>query len=208
MVSAGSPSSQNRTSSTGVLIRSSAHAGGDGSGKAGGSSRSNGGTSDGGGCNSSVFGTKVLMAEGSTKAIEKVKVGDKVGDTDPKTGEPRIETVSAAIKGTGLKHLVKVTIDVDGKGAGRSAHCAILRVVVCRSEDPGRSPSTSEVGPRGMDGIVRRASGDVPQLHVSLDLLAERRPLDPSSLKGASREIDSRFRPIPERGSTCPLWAS
>lgn len=47
--------------------------------------------------------------------------------TDLKTGETRIETVSAEIKGKGLKHLVEVMIDVGGKSAGRSAHCAILR---------------------------------------------------------------------------------
>jgi hypothetical protein len=101
-VSAGSPSSQNRSSSTGVLIRSSAHAGGGGSGKA-----------DGGGCNSFVPGTKVLMTEGSTKAKEKVEVGDKVVADRPQDRETRTETVSAEIKGKGLKHLVKVTIDVD-----------------------------------------------------------------------------------------------
>ncbi|MEU6098672.1 hypothetical protein [Streptomyces sp. NPDC047079] len=57
-------------------------------------------------------GTKVLMADGSTKPIEKVKAGDKVVTTDPKTGETRVETVTAEIKGQGLKHLVKVTIAV------------------------------------------------------------------------------------------------
>lgn len=111
--------------------------GGGGSGKADGSSRSKAGTSggagsgksdgggsgggSGGGCNSFVPGTKVLMADGSTKAIEKVKVGDKVVATDTKTGETRIETVSAEIAGKGLKHLVKVTIDVDGKAGSKTA---------------------------------------------------------------------------------------
>ncbi|MFD8077149.1 polymorphic toxin-type HINT domain-containing protein [Streptomyces sp. NPDC059718] len=104
--------------------------GGGGGGKSGGSSRSNGGSSGGGGsgksgeggtCNSFVPGTKVLMADGSTKAIEKVKVGDKVVATDPKTGETRTETVTAEIKGRGLKHLVKVTIDIDGKHGSKTA---------------------------------------------------------------------------------------
>nr|WP_308340505.1 MULTISPECIES: Hint domain-containing homing endonuclease [unclassified Streptomyces] len=54
----------------------------------------------GGSCpinNSFTPGTKVLMADGSTKPIEDVKVGDKVKATDPKTGETRIETVTAEI---------------------------------------------------------------------------------------------------------------
>jgi hypothetical protein len=61
------------------------------------------------------------MADGSTKPIEKVKTGDKVVATDPKTGETRIETVTAEIKGQGLKHLVKVTIDTDGKKGTKKA---------------------------------------------------------------------------------------
>ncbi|MFE5297318.1 ricin-type beta-trefoil lectin domain protein [Streptomyces sp. NPDC056632] len=109
--------------------------GGGGGGKSGGSSRSNGGSSGGGGSgradggggggscpvNSFVPGTKVLMADGSTKPIEKVKAGDKVVATDPESGENVVETVSAEIKGQGLKHLVKVTIDLDGKGGSKAA---------------------------------------------------------------------------------------
>ncbi|MET9438116.1 polymorphic toxin-type HINT domain-containing protein [Streptomyces sp. NPDC006551] len=93
-------------------------------GSNGGSSRSSGGSS-GGSCNRSdnsfTPGTKVLMADGSTKPIEQVKTGDKVVATDPKTGESRIETVTAEIKGEGLKHLVKVTIDTDGKAGSKTA---------------------------------------------------------------------------------------
>ncbi|MCX5125514.1 polymorphic toxin-type HINT domain-containing protein [Streptomyces sp. NBC_00347] len=105
-------------------------------GSSGGSARSKGGSSgsggsgkteggSGGSCstagNSFVPGTKVLMADGSAKAIEKVKTGDKILATDPKTGETRVETVSAEIKGKGLKHLVKITIDVDGTSGSKTA---------------------------------------------------------------------------------------
>ncbi|MFJ8666971.1 ricin-type beta-trefoil lectin domain protein [Streptomyces sp. NPDC093600] len=97
-------------------------------GDSGGSSRSKGGSSGSGdsgkaveGCNSFVPGTKVLMADGSTKPIDKVETGDKVVATDPKTGETRIETVTAEIKGQGLKRLVKVTIDTDGKAGTKTA---------------------------------------------------------------------------------------
>lgn len=65
--------------------------------------------------NSFVPGTKVLMADGTTKPIEQVKNGDKVLATDPETGETAVETVTAEIKGEGVKHLVKVTI-ATGKG--------------------------------------------------------------------------------------------
>ncbi|MFV2117310.1 ricin-type beta-trefoil lectin domain protein [Streptomyces sp. Act-28] len=98
-------------------------------GSSGGSSRGGGGSSGGGGAgkaeeggscpinNSFTPGTKVLMADGSTKPIEKVKPGDKVLATDPKTGETRVETVTAGIKGRGLKHLVTITIALDGENA-------------------------------------------------------------------------------------------
>ena len=113
----------------------SSSGGGKGSSKSGGSSgasaRGSGGTSSGGGkkasdgegdtCNSFVPGTKVLMADGSTKRIEDVKTGDKVKATDPKTGETRVETVTAEITGKGLKNLVRITIDLDGKHGSKSA---------------------------------------------------------------------------------------
>lgn len=103
-------------------------------GSSGGSARSKGGSSgsggsgkaDGGGScsvasNSFVPGTKVLMADGSVKAIEKVETGDKILATDPKTGETRVETVTAQIKGEGLKHLVTITIDIDGDAGSKTA---------------------------------------------------------------------------------------
>ncbi|NEY33723.1 Rhs family-like protein, partial [Streptomyces sp. PRKS01-65] len=65
-----------------------------------------------GAANSFVPGTKVLMADGSTKPIEKVKAGDQVVATDPKTGRTSVQTASATIIGKGTKHLVKVTLSV------------------------------------------------------------------------------------------------
>lgn len=60
--------------------------------------------------NSFLPGTQVLMADGTTKPIEQVTNGDQVLATDPETGETAVETVTAEIKGEGLKHLVKVTV--------------------------------------------------------------------------------------------------
>lgn len=42
--------------------------------------------------------TLVLMADGTKKAIEKVKPGDKVLATDPETGEQVAKTVKDTIK--------------------------------------------------------------------------------------------------------------
>ncbi|MEU8616996.1 ricin-type beta-trefoil lectin domain protein [Streptomyces sp. NPDC048623] len=100
--------------------------GGKPGGSSGGSSRSHGGSSGSGGsgksgCNSFAPGTRVLMADGSTKPIEKVRTGDKVLATDPKTGQTRVETVTAEIKGQGLKHLVEITVDTDGKAGSKTA---------------------------------------------------------------------------------------
>ncbi|MFI6033094.1 polymorphic toxin-type HINT domain-containing protein [Streptomyces sp. NPDC051315] len=65
-------------------------------------------------CESNSFkpGTRVLMADGSTKPIEKVKVGDKVVATDPRTGKTSVQTATATIIGKGTKRLVKVTLSV------------------------------------------------------------------------------------------------
>jgi RHS repeat-associated protein len=102
-------------------------------GSSGGSARGNGGSSGSGGSgkagggdscpinNSFVPGTRVLMADGTTKPIEDVRPGDRVRATDPKTGETRVETVTAAIAGGGVKHLVKITIDTDGTSGSATA---------------------------------------------------------------------------------------
>jgi hypothetical protein len=73
------------------------------------------GSSGGGGCNSFVPGTKVLLAGGKTKNIEDVKVGDKVVATDPATGKTRLEPVIAAFGGIVYTNLVQITVDTDGK---------------------------------------------------------------------------------------------
>lgn len=71
--------------------------------------------------NSFTPGTRVLMADGTSKAIRDVDIGDEVLATDPETGETRTEKVTAEIKGKGLKHLVRVTIDIDGKAGNKTA---------------------------------------------------------------------------------------
>ncbi|WP_371659893.1 ricin-type beta-trefoil lectin domain protein [Streptomyces sp. NBC_00280] len=94
--------------------------GGSGRDDSGGDGGSGGGSP---GCTNNSFTpeTRVLMADGSTKAIKDVEVGDKVVATDPETGETRVETVTSEIKGKRLKHLVKLTIDNDGKKGAKTA---------------------------------------------------------------------------------------
>ncbi len=69
------------------------------------------------GCNSFLPGTRVLMADGSTKPIEDVDVDDRVAARDPETGKEGIRPVTSLITGTGEKLLVKITVDADGDGA-------------------------------------------------------------------------------------------
>ncbi|MFC4503264.1 MULTISPECIES: polymorphic toxin-type HINT domain-containing protein [Streptomyces] len=48
-------------------------------------------------CHSFLPGTKVLLADGSTKSIEKVTLGDKVVTTDSKTGKTTVREVAGTI---------------------------------------------------------------------------------------------------------------
>ncbi|GAA3137905.1 MULTISPECIES: Hint domain-containing protein [Nonomuraea] len=64
--------------------------------------------------NSFVPGTPVLMADGSTKPIEKVETGDEVVATDPATGRTEARPVLALISSKGVKKLVDITVTVDG----------------------------------------------------------------------------------------------
>jgi pretoxin HINT domain-containing protein len=65
-------------------------------------------------CNSFAPGTPVLLADGSSKPIEKVELGDLVVATDPETGKTAAKVVTRLIAGEGNKNLVQVTVDTDG----------------------------------------------------------------------------------------------
>ena len=55
--------------------------------------------------------TRVLLADGTTKPIDQITVGDTVTTTNPETGETTPQTVVATIVGEGDKHLVQITIN-------------------------------------------------------------------------------------------------
>ncbi|MCW3840482.1 polymorphic toxin-type HINT domain-containing protein [Micromonospora yasonensis] len=61
--------------------------------------------------NSFAAGTRVLMADGSTKPIEQVRTGDQVIAEDPETGERGPREVTHLIIGQGVKHLVDVEVN-------------------------------------------------------------------------------------------------
>ncbi|MFC6086848.1 LamG-like jellyroll fold domain-containing protein [Sphaerisporangium aureirubrum] len=66
------------------------------------------------GGNSFIAGTLVLMADGTHKPIEDIKVGDQVQATDPQTAHTASKPVTTLITGDGLKQLVTITVDIDG----------------------------------------------------------------------------------------------
>ncbi|MFY1668878.1 polymorphic toxin-type HINT domain-containing protein [Plantactinospora sp. WMMB334] len=68
------------------------------------------------GRNSFTAGTPVLLADGTSRPIEQVRVGDRVLATDPATGTTSAEPVTDILTGAGVKRLVEVTVDPDGRG--------------------------------------------------------------------------------------------
>jgi RHS repeat-associated protein len=71
--------------------------------------------------NSFAADTPVLMADGSAKPIQDVRLGDKVLATDPTTGESGPREVTDLIAGVGEKQLVKITVDVDGQAGDQTS---------------------------------------------------------------------------------------
>ncbi|HET6482782.1 MAG TPA: RHS repeat-associated core domain-containing protein, partial [Actinoplanes sp.] len=63
--------------------------------------------------NSFTPGTRVLLADGTTKPIEQVKLGDQVQATDPETSAQAAKPVTTLILGDGDKTLVKVSVTGD-----------------------------------------------------------------------------------------------
>ena len=61
-------------------------------------------------CNCFLAGTDVLMADGTTKDIEDIQVGDEVAATDPETGESGSRKVTRLIRTDSDKHFNELTI--------------------------------------------------------------------------------------------------
>ncbi|WP_424213962.1 ricin-type beta-trefoil lectin domain protein [Streptomyces sp. BI20] len=113
-VSGGGGKSKTNSGGTGGRSGATARNGGGSSGS-GGSGKASGGSCP---VNSFAPGTKVLMADGTTKAIEDVKAGDQVVATDERTGRNHVKTVTAEITGQGRKNLVTVTFESSEEQGG------------------------------------------------------------------------------------------
>ncbi|MEV5935902.1 polymorphic toxin-type HINT domain-containing protein [Streptomyces sp. NPDC052079] len=74
-------------------------------------------------CKCFLAGTEVLMADGETKKIEKIKVGDEVVATDPETGETRLRKVTRLIVTEDDKHFNELTVETpDGRERLTATH--------------------------------------------------------------------------------------
>ncbi|WP_430792013.1 Hint domain-containing protein, partial [Actinoplanes sp. G11-F43] len=71
--------------------------------------------------NSFLPGTPVLLADGGTRPIEELRIGDMVAATDPLTGSTSARPVTATIIGDGDKKLIDITIDTDGDRGAETA---------------------------------------------------------------------------------------
>ncbi|MET9378866.1 polymorphic toxin-type HINT domain-containing protein [Streptomyces sp. NPDC002992] len=83
------------------------------------------------GCKCFLAGTAVLMADGKSKAIEDVRLGDEVIATDPETGESGAREVTRLIVTEDDKHFNELTIATDGQ----------LEKLTATHEHPFWSPS-------------------------------------------------------------------
>ncbi|MFB9201104.1 polymorphic toxin-type HINT domain-containing protein [Nonomuraea spiralis] len=68
-------------------------------------------------CSSFIPGTKVLMADGTAKRIEDVRIGDMVLASDPKTGRKYSKRVAGLVNSRGIKNLVRITV---GNGSDKA----------------------------------------------------------------------------------------
>lgn len=66
-------------------------------------------------------GTKILTANGKTKSIEEIELGDKIIATDPKTGKTNVREVVRTISTKNDKHFVDLTIDTKNDGVANKA---------------------------------------------------------------------------------------
>ncbi|HEY0638568.1 MAG TPA: polymorphic toxin-type HINT domain-containing protein [Pseudonocardiaceae bacterium] len=87
--------------------------------------------------------TPVLMANGTTKPISEVRLGDHVLATDPQTGRSGPRPVTHLIVGEGTKNLVTLTIDTDGPTGNN------VGTLTATTNHPLWSPTTTTWTPAG-----------------------------------------------------------
>ncbi|MFG2331527.1 DNRLRE domain-containing protein [Streptomyces sp. NPDC048604] len=97
--------------------------------------------------NSFVPGTKVVLADGSTKAIEALREGDEVLATDVESGDTRAREVRATLASKGPKDLVTLTVDVDGRDGNRIGKITSTEAHTYWLPDVGRWAEAADLTP-------------------------------------------------------------
>jgi hypothetical protein len=109
--------------------------------------------------NSFTAETRVLMADGSTKAIADVRIGDHVLATDPATGTTNAHEVVDLITGEGEKHLVDVEVKTkDG----------VRTIVATRGIRSGSTIKAAGSGPMSYDRVMNSSVPTEPSSRWSV----------------------------------------
>lgn len=95
-----------------------------------------------------VPGTRVVMADGTTRPIEDVEVGDLVAATNTAPGEGTLEAqpVTALITSEGSKNLVEITVDTEGDAGTATGTVVATDKHPFWVDDRGRWLKAAELG--------------------------------------------------------------
>src|SRR5699024_7202990 len=121
-----------------------------------------------------VAGTQILMADGSTKSIEDLAVGDMVQTTDPLTGASSAQPVIAPIADTGTKRLFEVSLEgggdpltVTGNHSMWDQHDGWIQVEALSDGATLRSADASSTSVAGVEDLGEYAAFTVYNLSVA-----------------------------------------
>ncbi|WP_238453461.1 HNH endonuclease [Micromonospora sp. ATA51] len=107
--------------------------------------------------NSFVPGTKVVMADGTSKAIEQLKEGDGVLATDVESGENQLRTVTNVRSVEGKKTFITFTVDLDGAAGSKTGSITSTDAHLVWLPDSGMWAKAGQLRP-GM--WLQSAAGD------------------------------------------------
>jgi RHS repeat-associated protein len=162
-------------------------------------------------------GTKVLLANGKTKPIRDIKLGDKIIATDPKTGKTTVREVVRTITTEDDKHFVDLTIHTkqvaaqkaEGKreatGAKTRANSSTLTSTI---NHPFWSPSEKrwiEAGELKPGMTLRTATGDTATLAATRDFEQRQRTHDLTIRDIHTYYVLAGATPVLVHNSNCPL---
>ncbi|MFF5293698.1 RHS repeat-associated core domain-containing protein [Paractinoplanes globisporus] len=157
------------------------------------------------GANSFAAGTLVLMADGSTKRIEDVRIGDKVVATDPTTGRTGVRVVTALIVGVGEKQMVELTVDLDGDKGGKTATVDATDGHPFWAPDLHRWVDAGDLKPGAM---LRTGAGTYVQVTATKKWTAQQKEVHNLTVDGLHTYyvvVGGRALLVHNAGSTCPV---